>query len=122
MSATTHTRRDDVQAFVTKDESSIRELMHPLKHASRALSLAEAIVAPGAITALHRHRRSEELYYILEGSGQMTLGQRAFMVASGDTICIAPGTAHRIRNTGPDRLRILCACTPAYSDDDTELL
>lgn len=29
MSATTHTRRDDVQAFVTKDASSIRELMHP---------------------------------------------------------------------------------------------
>jgi mannose-6-phosphate isomerase-like protein (cupin superfamily) len=122
MSVATHTRRADIEAFVTKDGSLIRELMHPAKHASRAQSLAEAIVRPGAITVLHRHRTSEELYFILAGSGQMTLGTREFAVARGDTVCIAPGTAHRIRNTGSHGLRILCSCVPAYRDDDTELL
>jgi hypothetical protein len=34
---------------------------------------------------------------------------------------ILPGTPHRIRNTGAIR-GILCACSPAYSHDDTELL
>ena len=122
MSATAHTRASDGVAFVTKDGSLVRELMHPAKHACRAQSLAEALVEPGAVTALHLHRATEELYFILEGSGEMTLGAQVFMVAAGDTVCIAPGTAHRIRNTGADRLRILCSCTPAYRDDDTELL
>ena len=52
----------------------------------------------------------------------MTLGDINFAVHSGDTVCIAPGTAHCIANTGNVPLRILCACAPAYSHDDTELL
>lgn len=122
MSAAAHTRPQESIAFITKDGSRVRELMHPLKHACRAQSLAEAVVDPGAVTALHRHRASEELYHILEGCGQMTLGERELSVAAGDTIAIAPGTAHRIRNTGSIPLRILCSCSPAYRDDDTELL
>ena len=122
MSGAAHTRPQDSVAFVTKDGSLVRELMHPARHACRAQSLAEALVEPGAVTALHLHRMTEELYFILEGGGQMTLGAREFPVSAGDTICIAPGTAHRIRNTGSMRLRILCSCTPAYRDDDTELV
>jgi mannose-6-phosphate isomerase-like protein (cupin superfamily) len=122
MSRAVHTRSGDATAFVTKDGSLVRELMHPAKHACRAQSLAEALVEPGAVTALHLHRETEELYFILEGSGEMTLGERQFNVSAGDTICIAPGTAHRIRNTGPGHLRILCSCSPAYRDDDTELV
>ena len=122
MTATVHTRRAEVAAFVTKDGSLIRELMHPASHASHAQSLAEATVEPGMITALHRHRNSEELYFTLEGSAEMTLGETSFTVAAGDTVCIAPGKAHRIRNTGVTPLRFLCGCAPAYRDDDTELL
>jgi mannose-6-phosphate isomerase-like protein (cupin superfamily) len=43
-------------------------------------------------------------------------------VRTGDTVCIPPGTPHRIRNTGAGPLRILCCCSPAYSHDDTELV
>ena len=53
-----HTHYTDASAFVTKDGSLIRELMHPTQHASRNQSLAEAIVQPGQKTALHRHRQS----------------------------------------------------------------
>lgn len=52
----------------------------------------------------------------------MTLGKETFAVRAGDTVCIAPGTAHCIENTGAGPLRILCACAPAYADADTELL
>jgi mannose-6-phosphate isomerase-like protein (cupin superfamily) len=52
----------------------------------------------------------------------MTLGERVFEVHAGDTVCIPPGTPHRIRNTGAGSLRILCCCSPAYSHEDTELL
>ena len=117
-----HTRPDDIETYTTKDGSQIRELMHPGLHGNRNQSLAEAIVAPGEITQLHKHSQSEELYHITRGRGQMTLGEQEFTVEPGDTVAIAPGTPHRIRNTGDEPLHILCACSPPYAHDDTELL
>ncbi len=111
-----------VAAYVTKDGSTIRELMHPSQHGNQNQSFAEAIVEPCAQTVLHRHRLTEEIYHITAGAGLMTLGDRQFAVSVGDTVCIAPGTPHCISNTGAVQLKILCACAPAYAHDDTELL
>lgn len=117
-----HTRYADVSVYRTKDGSEIRELMHPSLHGNRNQSLAEATVPPGVKTLLHRHPVSEEIYHVVAGKGRMTLGDRHFEVAVGDTVLIAPGTPHCIRTTSDDPLRILCCCSPAYAHDDTELL
>jgi mannose-6-phosphate isomerase-like protein (cupin superfamily) len=109
-------------AYITRDGSEIRELMHPAQHGNRAQSLAEATVEPGARTTLHRHALTEELYHITAGRGIMTLGDTHFAVAVGDTVLIPPGTLHQIEATGAEPLRILCCCCPPYSHDDTELL
>ena len=116
------TTHDDVTAYITKDGSEIRELMHPAVHGNRNQSFAEAIVAPRCTTRPHRHRITEEIYHITAGEGAMRLGEEVFAVRVGDTICIAPGTPHCIENTGPAPLKILCACSPAYSHEDTELV
>lgn len=116
------TRYAAIEPYVTRDGSEIRELMHPAVHGNRHQSLAEATLRPGATTLLHRHRETEEIYHITVGEGLMTLGAETFAVRAGDTVCIAPGTAHCIENTGAGPLRILCACAPAYADADTELL
>ena len=115
-------RYDELEIYQTKDGSLIRELMHPAVHGNKNQSLAEAIVAPGQTTTLHRHRQSEEIYYILRGQGLMTLGDEKFAVQTNDTICIAADTAHCIENTGAVDLHILCSCSPPYSHADTELL
>jgi mannose-6-phosphate isomerase-like protein (cupin superfamily) len=116
------TRYEDIKAFITKDGSLIRELMHPAVHGNWAQSLAEATVPAGTRTALHRHQQSEELYHITAGVGVMSLNGEQFEVARGDTVCILPGLPHCIENTGEEALKILCCCAPAYSDQDTELL
>ncbi|MCC6609793.1 MAG: cupin domain-containing protein [Burkholderiales bacterium] len=115
-------RYADVPAYVTKDGSEIRELMHPAVHGNRALSLAEATVPPGTRTALHRHAYTEETYYFVAGAGAMTLGDATFPVAAGDAVCIPPGTPHCVENPGVEPLRMLCACAPPYAHEDTELL
>ncbi len=116
------TRYAEIPVYVTKDGSEIRELMHPAVHGNRLQSLAEATVAPGTRTQLHRHAQTEELYHVTSGRGLMTLGECCFTVGAGDTVLIPPGTPHRIEATGTDALRILCCCSPAYAHDDTELL
>jgi mannose-6-phosphate isomerase-like protein (cupin superfamily) len=117
-----HTRRVEATAYRTLDGSEIRELLHPSHHPVRHQSLAEAIVAPGCRTHLHRHRITEELYHILEGEGLMTLAGETFRVAPGDSVLIAPGSAHCIENIGTAPLRLLCCCAPAYRHEDTELI
>ncbi len=104
------------------DGSSVRELAHPDWSDARGLSLAEATVAPGAATRLHRHRRSEEIYLFRSGRGRMTLGGEQLAVTAGDCVVIAAGTAHRLVNAGEEPLVLLCCCAPAYSEADTELL
>jgi mannose-6-phosphate isomerase-like protein (cupin superfamily) len=116
------TRYNDITPFVTRDGSLIRELLHPQQHGNKNQSLAEAVIAVGCETVLHRHHTAEELYYIVQGQGEMTLGNETFPVVVGDTVAIAPGTAHKIRNTGKEELKILCCCAPAYAHADTELL
>ena len=111
-----------IEPYTTKDGATVRELMHPNLHGNSNQSLAEAAIPPGTSTALHRHHKSEEIYHVTEGSGVMTLGEERFRVWVGDTICIPPGTPHRIENTSKMSFKVLCCCTPPYSHDDTELL
>ncbi|MDQ1363474.1 MAG: hypothetical protein QG652_1335 [Pseudomonadota bacterium] len=113
---------NDNTPFTTKDGSQIRELMHPHIHGNLLQSLAEATVAPGMETLLHKHMQSEELYHITQGNGLMTLADNCFAIKTGDTICIPPGTAHKIKNTGTSQLKILCSCAPAYAHNDTLLI
>lgn len=116
------TRYREIEPYLTKDGSEIRELMHPSIHGNRNQSLAEARINPGHKTLLHRHLRSEELYHITAGEGMMTLGGEVFPVAVGDTVCIPPGTPHSIENTGGQDLVMLCCSAPPYSHEDTELV
>ena len=110
-----------VGAFTTKDGSQIRELAHPAWTAAAHQSLAEATVPPGAATTAHYHPRSEELYFFTHGTGAMRLGGEELRVAAGDCVVIPPGTEHKLENPGPEPLRLLCCCAPAYAHEDTVL-
>ncbi len=113
------TKLKELQPYITKDNSSIFELMHPEQHSNSKQSLAQAIVSPGLETQLHYHAATEELYHILQGNGLMTIDEETFTVESGDTLCIPPNSPHKIKNTGDIDLVFLCCCSPAYSHTDT---
>jgi len=113
--------RNRVQAFVTKDASEIREILAPRNSAIQRQSLAEATLHPGQASVEHCHPRTEEIYYILQGTGRIKVGEEAREVLPGDGIAIPPGQRHRIRNTGKEDLVFLCCCVPAYEHEDTVL-
>lgn len=118
-----HARRDDLEPYVTRDGSTIREWAGPGYAAEASgLSLAEATVPPGAATIQHLHRRSEELYLVTAGSGLLRVGEEERRVEVGDCVAIPPGTPHRLRNDGAVDLVVVCACAPPYSHEDTVLL
>ncbi|HEY3422490.1 MAG TPA: cupin domain-containing protein [Methanocellaceae archaeon] len=111
----------NIFSYVTKDHSTIWELFHPVSSPVKGVSMAEALVEPGRDTEMHRHQLSQEIYYILEGEGEMRLGNEKFNVKRYDAILIPPDTLHCVKNIGKSALRMLCVCAPPYSHEDTLL-
>ncbi len=107
--------------FITKDGSQIRSLLDRTNAPVQQQSLAEATIPPGRRTQPHYHPVTEEFYYVLGGSGLMTIGEEEQAVRPGDAILIPPGTRHTLLNNGQAPLRILCCCAPPYSHEDTVL-
>jgi len=62
----------------------------------------------------HYHKRLTEIYYILEGSGEMELDGERHAVGPGDAILIKPGCRHRAIG----RMRILNIPVPAFDPAD----
>jgi mannose-6-phosphate isomerase-like protein (cupin superfamily) len=111
-----------VPAFTTKDGSEIRELLAHRNSCIAKQSLAEARLPPGGQTAPHYHPLTEEIYYILEGTGRLTIGDETRDVGPGDAVAIPPGAVHTIATTSEVSLRFLCCCAPGYEHRDTVLV
>lgn len=109
----------DVPAFTTKDGSEIRELLAHRNSGILRQSLAEARVPVGGSTLEHFHAKTEEIYYITAGIGQIRIEDETHAVMPGDAIAIPPGQKHKLWNTGRETLKLLCCCAPAYEDNDT---
>ena len=110
--------RDDAVPFTTADGSTIRVLLDAT-HGTANQSLAEAWLEPGQATQRHYHAATEELYVLLDGSGEMEVDGERRAVGPGDAILIPPGARHQIRADEAAPLRFLCCCAPAYSHEDT---
>lgn len=62
----------------------------------------------------HNHRVNEEMFFVLQGTGEIRIGENTYPIRSGDVIaCPAGGkeTAHQIINTGTDELQYLAVST-----------
>ena len=95
------------QEIIAGDNTILRELYNPVKEEIKVRhSLAHAIVKPGEIT--HKHKlTSTEIYYILEGEGEMHIDNEKEKVYAGQTIYIPPNSIQRIKNTGNNDLIFL---------------
>ena len=109
---------EEAEAFTTADGSTIRELHGLVASSARGQSLAEATLAPGQTTQRHYHAVAEEIYFVLEGEGEMELDGEHRRVGPGDAVLIPPGAWHAVRALDAP-LRFLCCCAPPYRHDDT---
>lgn len=84
-------------------------------------SVAHAALKPGESSLPHRLRKSVEVYYILEGVGEMHIGDESRKVKPGDIIYIPASSTQYIRNTGESDLSFLCMVSPPWRQEDEEL-
>ena len=72
-------------------------------------------IAPGKRAfPFHNHRVNEEMFFVLEGEGEVRIGEAVYPIRAGDVIaCPAggPEAAHQIANTGEAELKYLAVST-----------
>ena len=61
---------------------------------------------PGSGIGLHE-QKEDEIYYVLSGTGTMTLDGKTVNVTPGTAVLTRPGSSHSLRQTGADDLVIL---------------
>jgi mannose-6-phosphate isomerase-like protein (cupin superfamily) len=91
----------------------------PCGQSVRVLTAADEVPSGLHITTLcnaekHYHRRTTEVYYVLEGEGEVELDEQRYAVVPGHVVYIPPGTCHRAIG----HLRCLIVCTPPFDPED----
>jgi mannose-6-phosphate isomerase-like protein (cupin superfamily) len=88
-------------------------LASPRTSTAEHLTTTLAEIQPGGDQRLHRHR-PEQVYFILEGSGLMTVGDETQRVGAGDCVFIPSDQPTGLRNDTANVLRYFSAAAPAY--------
>ena len=79
-----------------------------------SLYLGEVVVEPGFPgPPPHFHERLHDMFYVLEGTLTVRLGDETTELPAGTFVCVPPGVVHTFSNPGKDPVRILNFNTPA---------
>jgi len=67
---------------------------------------------PGQEHQLHTHPGQDKLYYVLEGAGEVTVGDRSESVGPGDLVLARSDEPHAMANPGPAKLVVMVVMAP----------
>jgi quercetin dioxygenase-like cupin family protein len=94
-----------------------KALVGPGNSGSSRIDFRISRYAPNAYVAEHVHKVQEQIYYVLEGEGILTLNGAEHLMRPHDYVYVPPGVRHSFTNTGLSGLVFLVVTTPA---DDEE--
>jgi mannose-6-phosphate isomerase-like protein (cupin superfamily) len=117
-----HARRSETPDTYAPDGSEIRLLV-----AHAGSSMCEVSLPPGGVSIPVRHRTVEEIWYVLEGEGEVWRqapdGQAVtVLVSPGSALTIPLGCRFQFRNTGSVALRFLCITTPPWPGEQEAIV
>jgi len=76
--------------------------------------VTQHVVDISADSRCHYHKKLTEIYYVLDGQGQMELDGELFDLTPGAVVLIKPGCRHR----AVGNLRVIVTVVPAHDPDD----
>ncbi|HBN10314.1 MAG TPA: mannose-6-phosphate isomerase [Cyanobacteria bacterium UBA8530] len=80
-------------------------------------------VYPEKRLSLQRHRHRSEHWFLIEGTGIVTLDRDRLLFAAGESVDIPQGAIHRVENPGPGNLFFIEVQRGDYfGEDDIERL
>lgn len=128
---------DSVLTRAWAAETISAQVIHTSEMTGDALGPANAIgfrsktfmIADGATISIqdgnvpkHMHPNTNEIQYVLEGTGTIWLGDKEVTVKPGDLIVIPKGTAHAGTKPEGRPFKSIAIKTPPQAPDDTKML
>jgi len=78
-----------------------------------AFSMGHVTLEPKGGQVPWHNQEQEEVYFIVEGSGEMCLGGERRDIRSGQAVYIPPRVFHQLTNTGPVPMKMIYCYGPA---------
>jgi uncharacterized cupin superfamily protein len=110
----THRRLDAAAAF-WRPSNQMRVLNTDLAEQLGAQTLGARLwrLSPGQASTKHRHRRQEELYLLLEGTGRMRVDDELLTLERLDAVLVEPSSVRQLFNdTDAEQLWLVVGAPP----------
>jgi len=104
--------------YEAEDRAVAREIASPRNSRLTQISIADIKIPPGVTVKEHYHKKMEEVYFIVEGSGIVSVNGIQKEVRVGDAVVIMPYERHTITNASDSQmLRLHVTCSPPWSPE-----
>ena len=114
-------KKNTAPRYIRQEDITSYLLASPRTSDAKHLTATVVEIKPGGHQRIHSHI-PEQIYYILEGRGLMTVGDQKAHVGSGDCIFIPSGAPHGLENDGDVLLRYFSAASPSFDREQLESL
>lgn len=104
---------------ISRDKvKSIKNVCGTIKelYSSRDLSLSIATIT-GKSTP-HMHKRMEEIYFVIKGSGRIFIGDESKIIKEGDLIVIPKNKFHYVQTEDNETIEVIVATHPGFDKND----
>lgn len=101
LGAVTTVRLEDVEPIPLPGGSWSRMVLNDTSLSGNTASLGYSVFTPGCVTAMVSHE-TEEVAYVLAGSGELRLGDENVPFAAGQGLFVPAGVWHAVANTGTE--------------------
>lgn len=85
--------------------------MSPIQ--ATAFAMGNVTLEPNGGQVPWHNQEQEEVYFIVEGTGEMCLGEERREISAGQAAFIPPGVFHQLTNTGATPMRMIYVYGPA---------
>ena len=107
-----------VASFIAGDKTIIKEVLHPSNDAvDIPYSIAHATVEVGEQSLPHQ-LKSSEVYYILDGTGEVNIDNEKSIISKGQLVLIPSMATQWIKNIGYKPLKFLCIVHPFWKAEE----
>ena len=80
---------------------------------SEHFSLGYVVLEPRGGQVPWHNQEQDEIYFIVEGAGEICIGEERQVVRGGQTVFLAPGEFHQLTNVGEEPLTMIYCYGPA---------
>jgi mannose-6-phosphate isomerase-like protein (cupin superfamily) len=80
---------------------------------AKSFCMGNVTLEPNGGQVPWHNQEQEEIYFIVEGTGEMCLGNERQTVTTGQAVFIPPGVFHQLTNVGDHALRMIYCYGPA---------